>query len=419
MGCLVALFFIPEPMQESLGLLIGNLISPLLFPAIQKPEYDQWACAHIDEAPSPGWRATGWALGGLALTMVTILMIVAVEIASHLWSFVLIEEARVAEDHDRVIALCTEAIGNDFFSDIFPLLADLYEFRGEAHTAQDKYQSAISDLETALKLDPSPKEAVAVYESLGDVYRYMVHREDSCYDLEAVQNGIDAYQKALRLYPGRYWSHRGIGLLLRHQGRHDESVEELRRAVELRETAASVSNMAESMLYAGDYEGAVTELGRALSLDSSRAGTYSWLGFAYLIGEDLQRSEEHYATYRRLEEEPDTYATIHHAIVLRRLGRDNEAESLLAEQRLGVGDNEWQHGLLSFHLGELDERGLLDLANDGCRLCEGQLYIGYRYFIENRSDQALPLLRQAIPSCPPCYMEILISLSVLERLSSG
>ena len=63
-GVLVAL---APAATNSLGRLIGNIVSPFLFPALQKSAFDEWAAAHPGVEPSNGWRSTGWAILGLIL----------------------------------------------------------------------------------------------------------------------------------------------------------------------------------------------------------------------------------------------------------------------------------------------------------------------------------------------------------------
>jgi tetratricopeptide (TPR) repeat protein len=77
-----------------------------------------------------------------------------------------IEGARMELDHKRVIALCTQSIDSGIYSEIPPLLADLYEYRGDAYAAMDEHESAIRDYEVALELDPSPEEAGPIRKSL-------------------------------------------------------------------------------------------------------------------------------------------------------------------------------------------------------------------------------------------------------------
>lgn len=52
------------------GKVLGNVISPFLFPLIQNNAFDGWAKSHPLAEPSNGWRSTGWAILGLAAFMV-------------------------------------------------------------------------------------------------------------------------------------------------------------------------------------------------------------------------------------------------------------------------------------------------------------------------------------------------------------
>jgi hypothetical protein len=63
-GALVA--FAPVA-STAIGRLIGNILSPFLFPLIQNSAFDQWAAAHPGVEPANGWRSTGWAILGCIL----------------------------------------------------------------------------------------------------------------------------------------------------------------------------------------------------------------------------------------------------------------------------------------------------------------------------------------------------------------
>jgi hypothetical protein len=63
-GMLIA--FAPAA-SNGIGRFIGNILSPFLYPLIQKKAFDDWTAAHPGAEPDKGWRSIGWALLGCIL----------------------------------------------------------------------------------------------------------------------------------------------------------------------------------------------------------------------------------------------------------------------------------------------------------------------------------------------------------------
>jgi hypothetical protein len=62
----VLIVFAPAA-SNGIGRLIGNILSPLLYPFIQRNAFDEWAAAHPGTEPDKGWRSLGWAVLGCVL----------------------------------------------------------------------------------------------------------------------------------------------------------------------------------------------------------------------------------------------------------------------------------------------------------------------------------------------------------------
>lgn len=63
-GMLIA--FAPAA-SNGIGRMIGNILSPFLYPFLQKKAFDEWAAAHPGVEPDKGWRSLGWAILGCVL----------------------------------------------------------------------------------------------------------------------------------------------------------------------------------------------------------------------------------------------------------------------------------------------------------------------------------------------------------------
>ncbi len=59
------LYWLPRGAAELVGRFIGNLISPFLYPLLQKAAFEKWEAAHPGVAAANAWKAAGWGLLGL------------------------------------------------------------------------------------------------------------------------------------------------------------------------------------------------------------------------------------------------------------------------------------------------------------------------------------------------------------------
>lgn len=65
-ACLALIVLVREFPDTYILYIVGHIVSPLLFPFLQRKEFAAWKAAHLEE-PASGWHATAWALAGLVL----------------------------------------------------------------------------------------------------------------------------------------------------------------------------------------------------------------------------------------------------------------------------------------------------------------------------------------------------------------
>jgi len=56
----------PDNMSTMLGKLIGNVVSPFLYPLLQRRAFEEWETSHPGATLDNGWRSSGWAILGSA-----------------------------------------------------------------------------------------------------------------------------------------------------------------------------------------------------------------------------------------------------------------------------------------------------------------------------------------------------------------
>ncbi len=66
----LAITMVPDSVTTTLGKLIGNILSPFLFPLLQTHSFGEWEKRHPGATPDNGWRTSGWCILGLAAFLV-------------------------------------------------------------------------------------------------------------------------------------------------------------------------------------------------------------------------------------------------------------------------------------------------------------------------------------------------------------
>jgi len=135
------------------------------------------------------------------------------------------------------------------------------------------YEGAASELKHALALKPLDLTAHAL---LGRVLGEAGEREASVLELK----------RALGIAPGAAVIHYLYARALAERGDLSESINEYRRSIGLKPTAPALSALAESLLSAGDTDGAVKAARKAVSLEPNSAQAHVSLTKALLIAGD-------------------------------------------------------------------------------------------------------------------------------------
>jgi hypothetical protein len=66
----LAVAMLPDSATTALGKVIGNVLSPFLFPLLQTRAFAEWEKGHPEATPDNGWRSSGWSILGLAAFLV-------------------------------------------------------------------------------------------------------------------------------------------------------------------------------------------------------------------------------------------------------------------------------------------------------------------------------------------------------------
>lgn len=149
-----------------------------------------------------------------------------------------------------------------------------YGFRGE--TYHQGRVAALAALQKALELDPQLPEA---HDSLGEL------KGNFQYDMPGAEKEFQAaLQDNPSFAPGHYYySH-----FLMENGRLEESLGEMRKAIELDPLALEMnSDYCRAYVFARQYDAAIAQCKKTLELDEHFSDAHHWLGDAYFFKGDL------------------------------------------------------------------------------------------------------------------------------------
>ena len=193
---------------------------------------------------------------------------------------------------------------------------------------------AIEKTQRALAIDPNLAEALTSLAKIKLSYEW---------DWTGAES---EFRKALELKPGYATAHQWYGVYLSEMGRHDESLGQRKRALELDPLSLSISTgLGRAYFWARRYDEAIEHLQRTLQQDPKYADTHWSLGLAY---EGKKMYAEAIASYQSAislsktaefpEGKPEMIAALGHAYAA--AGRRDEAlkiieqlKTLIAQQR--------------------------------------------------------------------------------------
>ncbi len=145
------------------------------------------------------------------------------------------------------------------------------------------------------------------------------------------------FRRALELKPGYATAHQWYGVYLSEMGRHDESLEHRKRALELDPLSLSISTgVGRAYFWARRYDEAIAHLQKTLERDPKYADTHWSFGLAY---EQKKMYDEAVSAYQRAislsktaefpEGKPEMIAALGHAYAV--AGRRDEALRILEQ----------------------------------------------------------------------------------------
>jgi eukaryotic-like serine/threonine-protein kinase len=255
---------------------------------------------------------------------------------------------RSEEGFHKAVESFTQAIEKDpQYAPAYAALSESYFLMGSYLTrpVEEVFPKARDAVAKALQLDDMLGEA---HTSLAAIEQF--------YSWDWTGAGQE-YRRALELNPGYATGHQYYADYLSSLGRHEESLAESQRAVELDPLSLIInSDTAQNRMVAGQVDAAIEQMRKALELDPSFAQGHFILGKSYLRKKDFTAAAAEFQKAISLSSNRIKYVgALGQAYALG--GRRNEAQRLLKElnersrQELGYS---WAVACIYAGLGEND-----------------------------------------------------------------
>jgi len=261
-----------------------------------------------------------------------------------------------------------------------------YHLKGEK-------ERAINALKEAIRCNSDYLEA---HKWLAGIYKAELQQSGAERDEETIELAIREYGAVIRLDPQDDEAHRELSWVYRCKGSFDLSRAEAEAALRLERSAENHKALGDACLWKGDYAQARKELQEAMkSRPHYQEARYS-LAFTCYLEQRFKEAVEESSRCMKLEDSPRVETILLQYLSLQGMGREAEADELLAEFSRCFAGEAWPSDLLAYHRGELRDSELLSKARHDFDRCTAYFYIGCRYLHRGRRENARVYFRKCV-----------------------
>ncbi len=142
---------------------------------------------------------------------------------------------------------------------------------GKFYARQGKYEKALSQLKSALRLSP---DTIGVLNNMGQIL----------VDIGRFNEAIPYLKRAIELDPSKHQLHNNYGLAMAGLGHYREALKAYKIAQSIRPTSAQIyNNMGVAFKKLGDFQNALNSYQRAIKYDKYYAAPHKNLAILYMI----------------------------------------------------------------------------------------------------------------------------------------
>ncbi len=268
--------------------------------------------------------------------------------------------------YDKAIADYNEAIRLD------PKFAAAYTSRGLAWSAKKDYDKAIADYTEASRIDPKGTWALS--------RRGLAWIAKKDYD-----KAIADYNEVIRLNPKSASAYHNRGAAWSYKGDYDKAIDDCNEAIRLApEDAGAYNNRAGAWLAKKDYDKAIADYTETIRLGPRDTSAFLSRGIAWNAKKDYDKAIADFTEISRLNPK-ERYAPIYGHFAARGAGNEVASKKFLqhaVDQRLG----DWPFPVVQYLRGGIGEKALLEFATDKDKETEANCYLGMDLVLQKRND---------------------------------
>ena len=185
-------------------------------------------------------------------------------------------------------------------------------------------------------------------------------------------------------------------------GRYKDAIADLTHLIQMTPRVATLYAQRSGNYRAiGDGKSALADAMAALRRGRRPAGGNASIGNCYEELGQLERALEFYAKAAKSDSQKEYYK-IWSCIILRKLGRRQEADKFIKDFRKVFKNDEWIAPVVRYLTGEMTEEQVFQLAKDDDpetnrqQLCEAYYYIGACHLADKKLDKAEGLMKKCL-----------------------
>lgn len=231
-----------------------------------------------------------------------------------------------------------------------------------------------------------------------------------------------------RMRPGRPSSYWLRAEAYEWAGRYKEAADDLTRIIQVRpRDFALYAQRGTFYRSMGDGKRALADARRYQRMGGSPSGAHAAVGCSYEVLGQLERALDAYAKAADTDDQRE-YFKIWSCIILRKLGRRQEADTFIKEFRKTFKEDGWIAPVVKYLAGETTEAEVFHLAKhddpetNRQQYCEAYYYVGACYLAEKKLDKAEELMKKCLKQGVVNFYEhgfALRDLRTIKKLREG
>lgn len=309
----------------------------------------------------------------------------------------------VGNNVDRALEDFEKAIADD------PDEAEGYRMRGNAHYFRRELDLALTDLDEALRREPGSVQAL--------YNRGLVHAARH----EPVEAVAD-FDEVIRLDPRNADAYNQRGSAHHILGEDDQAIADYDRSLQFRPNDPHVlNNRAIARAAVGQLDEALADVVLALKrAPQYTAALYHRTVFDLIAGRDASAPARRVVNLEGKQPNLGPYALMAASLAARRLKKDDDARTLLAEARKLLGPKpSWPGPIAAYLAGEIDVQALLNSAENEDQRTIARGFLGYDQMLRGDRDAARTHFQWIAEHGNRGFVQAIMARAELKRLETA